>query len=58
MDLYARVNILDGRAVRLPKGDINEAISLEADPIARAKGWEGVVPTNGTLSRATARPEG
>ncbi len=40
MDLYARVNILDGRAVRLPKGDINEAISLEADPIARAAGWE------------------
>lgn len=39
MDLYARVNILDGRAVRLPKGQISEAISLDADPISRAKGW-------------------
>jgi phosphoribosylformimino-5-aminoimidazole carboxamide ribotide isomerase len=39
MDLYARVNILGGRAVRLPKGDINEAISLDADPVARAVGW-------------------
>ena len=34
MDLYARVNILGGRAVRLPKGDIDNAISLDADPLA------------------------
>lgn len=39
MDLYARVNILGGRAVRLPKGDIDNAISLDADPLARAEGW-------------------
>lgn len=39
MDLYARVNILDGKAVRLPKGDVTEAISLDADPVERAKGW-------------------
>ena len=39
MDLYARVNILGGRAVRLPKGRIEEAISLDADPLARAHGW-------------------
>lgn len=39
MELYARVNILDGRAVRLPRGDIKDAISLEADPVARAQGW-------------------
>jgi phosphoribosylformimino-5-aminoimidazole carboxamide ribotide isomerase len=39
MELYARVNILGGRAVRLPHGDIHEAVSLEADPIARAVGW-------------------
>jgi phosphoribosylformimino-5-aminoimidazole carboxamide ribotide isomerase len=39
MDLYARVNILGGRAVRLPKGDIDEAIALDADPVARAAGW-------------------
>ncbi len=39
MDLYARVNILEGRAVRLPKGDIKEAIALDADPVARAEGW-------------------
>lgn len=39
MDLYARVNILDGKAVRLPKGDVREAISLDADPIERARGW-------------------
>lgn len=39
MDVYARVNILGGRAVRLPHGDVSEAISLDADPIARAEGW-------------------
>jgi phosphoribosylformimino-5-aminoimidazole carboxamide ribonucleotide (ProFAR) isomerase len=39
MDLYARVNILDGKAVRLPKGDVREAIALDADPIERARGW-------------------
>ena len=39
MDLYARVNILDGRAVRLRKGDLAEAIALDADPLGRAKGW-------------------
>lgn len=39
MDLYARVNILDGRAVRLPKGDIADAVALDADPVARAQGW-------------------
>ena len=39
MDLYARVNILEGRAVRLPRGDVNEAIFLDADPVARARGW-------------------
>lgn len=39
MDLYARVNILDGKAVRLPHGDVNEAIALDADPTARAQGW-------------------
>ena len=40
MDLYARVNILDGRAVRLPDGHLPEAIALDADPVARAQGWE------------------
>jgi phosphoribosylformimino-5-aminoimidazole carboxamide ribotide isomerase len=39
MDLYARVNILGGRAVRLPQGDVAYAISLEADPIERARSW-------------------
>lgn len=39
MDLYARVNILDGRAVRLPQGDVREAIALDDDPVNRAKGW-------------------
>lgn len=39
MDLYARVNILGGRAVRLPRGGLDEAISLDNDPIGRAKGW-------------------
>lgn len=39
MDLYARINILDGRAVRLPHGDVREAIALDADPVARAAGW-------------------
>jgi phosphoribosylformimino-5-aminoimidazole carboxamide ribotide isomerase len=39
MDLYARVHILDGRAVRLPKGDIREAIALDASPVSRARSW-------------------
>jgi phosphoribosylformimino-5-aminoimidazole carboxamide ribotide isomerase len=39
MDLFARVNILDGKAVRLPRGEVTEAIALDADPIARAQGW-------------------
>lgn len=39
MDLYSRVNILDGKAVRLPHGDVHEAIALDADPLARARGW-------------------
>ncbi len=39
MDLYARIHILDRKAVRLPTGDVREAISLDADPIDRAEGW-------------------
>ncbi len=39
MDLFARVNILDGRAVRLPRGDLSEAIALDANPVQRAHGW-------------------
>lgn len=39
MDLYARVNILDGRAVRLPRGRVEDAIALDADPVERARGW-------------------
>lgn len=39
MDLYARINLLDGRAVRLPKGDVTEAIALDADPVGRAASW-------------------
>ena len=40
MDLYARVNILGGRAVRLPRGDIDQAIALDTDPLAWARRWE------------------
>ena len=39
MYLYARVNILDGKAVRLPHGDISEVLFLDADPVERARGW-------------------
>lgn len=39
VDLYARVNILEGRAVRLERGDIHKATPLDADPVGRAKGW-------------------
>ena len=39
MHLYARINILGGRAVRLPHGGLDEAIALDNDPIGRAKGW-------------------
>ena len=39
MELYARINILDRRAVRLPRGDIKDAVALDADPVSRARGW-------------------
>ena len=39
MDLYARVNILGGHSVRLPRGDLSDAIRLDNDPIARARNW-------------------
>jgi phosphoribosylformimino-5-aminoimidazole carboxamide ribotide isomerase len=39
MEIFARVNILDGKAVRLPRGDLNEVIPLDDDPVNRAKGW-------------------
>ena len=39
MDLYARVNILDGRSVRLPRGKTSDAITLDNDPVGRAISW-------------------
>ncbi len=39
MEIFARVHILDGKAVRLPHGDVTEAIPLDDDPVNRAKGW-------------------
>ena len=39
MLLYARVNILEGKAVRLPRGDVADAIFLDADPVGRAASW-------------------
>ena len=39
MDLYARVNILDGRAVRLPHGTLDDVVFLDANPVQRARGW-------------------
>lgn len=39
MDIYARVNILNGRSVRLPRGQISEAITLDNDPVTRAVSW-------------------
>jgi phosphoribosylformimino-5-aminoimidazole carboxamide ribotide isomerase len=39
MDLYARVNILGGRSVRLPHGDLSGAIPLDNDPVGRAQAW-------------------
>jgi phosphoribosylformimino-5-aminoimidazole carboxamide ribotide isomerase len=39
MDLYARVNILGGLSVRLPRGGLSDAIPLDNDPIGRAKNW-------------------
>lgn len=39
MDLYARVNILGGRSVRLPRGQLEDAITLDNDPVARARNW-------------------
>src|SRR5919106_139525 len=40
MDLYARINILDGLSVRLPHGGLDEAIPLDNDPVGRAGHWE------------------
>ncbi|HWB90094.1 MAG TPA: HisA/HisF-related TIM barrel protein [Acidimicrobiia bacterium] len=39
MDLYARINILGGLSVRLPRGGLDEAIALDNDPIGRARNW-------------------
>ncbi|MEX2654362.1 MAG: HisA/HisF-related TIM barrel protein [Acidimicrobiia bacterium] len=39
VDLYARVNILDGKSVRLPRGSLDNAITLDNDPISRARNW-------------------
>lgn len=39
MHLYARVNILGGRSVRLPHGDVSDAIPLDNDPVGRAQSW-------------------
>lgn len=39
MDLYARINILDGLSVRLPHGGLDEAIPLDNDPVGRAQHW-------------------
>lgn len=39
MDLYARINILGGLSVRLPRGGLEEAIPLDNDPIGRARNW-------------------
>lgn len=39
MDLYARVNILGGLSVRLPRGRLDDAIALDNDPIRRARHW-------------------
>ena len=40
MELYARVNILDGRSVRLTHGDLRDVVHLDADPIGRCLSWE------------------
>ncbi len=39
MDLYARLNVLGGHSVRLPRGDLTEAIRLDNDPVSRARSW-------------------
>ena len=39
MDLYARINILGGLSVRLPRGGLDDAIALDNDPIGRAQNW-------------------
>lgn len=40
MDLYARVNILEGRSVRLTHGDLRDIVHLDADPVGRCLSWE------------------
>lgn len=39
VDLYARVNIMGGKSVRLPRGNLDNAITLDNDPISRARNW-------------------
>lgn len=39
MDLYARVNILGGRSVRLPKGNLDDPVVLDNDPVTRSASW-------------------
>ncbi len=56
MELYARVNILDGKAVRLPRGALDQVIYLDADPLTsiprvRDVLFGGVSPRNGADRR-------
>jgi phosphoribosylformimino-5-aminoimidazole carboxamide ribotide isomerase len=39
LELYARLNILGGHSVRLPRGQLDDAIRLDNDPISRARSW-------------------
>lgn len=42
MEVAARVNILGGRAVRLPRGDVSDALVLDPNPTARARTWQNL----------------
>lgn len=42
MEVAARVNILNGSAVRLPRGDVADAMVLDTNPTARARTWQNL----------------
>jgi phosphoribosylformimino-5-aminoimidazole carboxamide ribotide isomerase len=63
MDLYARVNIWQGNAVRLPRGDVADALVLDEDPVNRAHEWVAagadimhVVDIDAALGDYSSRP--
>lgn len=63
MILYPAIDVLDGRVVRLAKGDFNAVTDYGGDPLAVAQAWRAagadwlhLVDLSGARAGAGARP--